>query len=261
MEIRQDFISKGRRNRPGYKMTPRYITVHDTANTQSGADAAAHARYLKGDTAASIPASWHFTVDDKEIRQHLPVTEVGWHAGDGSTGTGNRQSIGIEICENRDGNRAQAEKNAAWLIAKLLKDFGLSISAVVQHNRWSGKNCPRVLRSRKGGWEGFLSQIESYLKAGDSKLPVITRTIGYYVGDTLGRRKKVSGETGYLINNATYTRTAHTAGLFGGTVEPGGDRITVVVPERVDEAELKKLKAERDSLKGKLKQIADIAKS
>ena len=256
MEIRQDFISKGRRNRPGYKMIPHYITVHDTANTQSGADAAAHARYLKGDTAASIPASWHFTVDDRVIYQHLPLDENGWHAGDGTNGTGNRKSIAIEICVNRDGDLAKAEKNAAWLTAKLLKDFGLSISAVVQHNRWSGKNCPRVLRSRKGGWEGFLSQIESYLKAGDSKLPVITRTIGYYVGE-----KKVSGETGYLINNATYTRTAHTAGLFGGTVEPGGDRITVVVPERVDEAELKKLKAERDSLKGKLKQIADIAKS
>ena len=201
VQIIQDFIPKGRKNRPGYKLTPKYITIHDTANTQAGADAKAHARYLKGSTAAAIPASWHFTVDDKVIYQHLPLTENGWHAGDGTNGTGNRQSIGIEICENRDGNRAQAEKNAAWLVAKLLKDYGLKITAVKQHYDWSKKNCPNVLRGRKDGWKNFLAAVEAHLKPAP-KLPAITRTIGVYVGG-----KKVD-EVGYLINNATYVRAA-----------------------------------------------------
>lgn len=164
VEIIQDFIPKGRRNRPGYKLTSRYITIHDTGNTNTGADAKAHATYLKGATAASIPSSWHFTVDDQVIVQHLPLNENGWHAGDGANGTGNRQSIGIEICENKDGDRTKAEANATWLVAKLLKDFGLTISAVKQHYDWNKKNCPRVLRSRKNGWGGFLAAVEQHLK-------------------------------------------------------------------------------------------------
>ena len=74
--IVQDFIPPGRRNRPGYKLEPRYITVHDTANTQTGADARAHANYLK--SAPNLEASWHFTVDDKIIYNHLPLNENGW---------------------------------------------------------------------------------------------------------------------------------------------------------------------------------------
>ena len=164
VQIIQDLIPKGRRNRPGYRLDPKYITIHDTANTQSGADARAHAQYLKGSTAASLPVSWHFTVDDKVIIQHLPLSENGWHAGDGAKGPGNRKSIGIEICENRDGNRAAAEANAAWLVAKLLREFNLGLDRVKQHYDWSGKNCPRVLRARKGGWEGFLAAVQSYME-------------------------------------------------------------------------------------------------
>lgn len=163
-KITQDLIPKGRRNRPGYKLAPKYVTVHDTANTDAGAGAKAHASYLKGATAAAIPSSWHFTVDDKDvIYQHLPLTENGWHCGDGTNGTGNRQSIGVEICENRDGNRTKAEANAAWLVAKLLKDYGLGMTAIKQHYNWSGKNCPRVLRGRAGGWTGFVAAVEKHL--------------------------------------------------------------------------------------------------
>ena len=241
VQIIQDFIPSGRRNRPGYKLEPRYITIHDTANTQVGADARAHANYVKSAAAAAIPASWHFTVDDKVIYQHLPLDENGWHAGDGTNGVGNRQSIGIEICENRDGNRAQAEKNAAWLVAKLLKDHGLSIDRVRQHYDWSGKNCPRVLRGRKGGWQGFLAAVESHLKAGD--MPAITRTIGIYVDG------KKADEVGYLIDNATYVRASYLIALIGGQVTGHGDHIKITLPAKADPAAVKKLEAEIAALK------------
>lgn len=39
VEIYQDFIPVGNGNRPGYAMTPMYVTVHNTANTSKGADA------------------------------------------------------------------------------------------------------------------------------------------------------------------------------------------------------------------------------
>jgi len=164
MNITQNFIPAGRRNRPGIKLTgPKYITIHDTANPAKGADALMHARYLKGDDAANRPASWHFTVDDQRVVQHIPLDEVAWHAGDGSKGPGNTSSIAIEICENVDCDRAKAEANAAELVAYLLKQFGLPIDAVVQHNRWTGKDCPRIIRHRPGGWEAFLAAVREHL--------------------------------------------------------------------------------------------------
>ncbi|HSW62352.1 MAG TPA: N-acetylmuramoyl-L-alanine amidase [Dissulfurispiraceae bacterium] len=174
--IIQDFIPPGRRNRPAHVMAPKFITIHDTANTRSGADAENHAKYLKSAAANLRGASWHFTVDGgtrdgkvaPKIYQHLPLTENGWHAGDGRNGPGNRKSIGIEICENSDGNRTRAEDAAAWLTAKLLNDFKLPLQAVRQHHDWSRKNCPRVLRGRNGGWAGFLAAVKNYmLEAGE----------------------------------------------------------------------------------------------
>lgn len=73
-----------------------YITLHHTANTANRADAKKHANYVKK---PSSSVSWHFTCDDSVIYQHFPIDENGWHAGEGTNGTGNRTSIGIEICD------------------------------------------------------------------------------------------------------------------------------------------------------------------
>ncbi len=164
MRIIRDYIPNGRRNRPGHTLNAKYITIHDTGNSAKGADARNHARYLK---TADVIASWHFTVDDGEIVQHLPLNEIGWHAGDGASGPGNRQSIGIEICMNADGDRTKAEKNAAALVARLLKELDLPISAVKQHYDWTRKNCPQVIRARPGGWDGFISAIKEEMRSMD----------------------------------------------------------------------------------------------
>lgn len=34
--------------------------------------------------------SFHFAVDDKEVRQGIPTDRNAWHTGDGKNGTGNR---------------------------------------------------------------------------------------------------------------------------------------------------------------------------
>lgn len=154
VKIIKDFISTNNKNRPGNYMKPLYITVHNTANTKEGADAANHAAFVKR---SSTAVSWHFTVDDKVIYQHLPLNENGWHAGDGR-GTGNMKSIGIEICENSDGNFEKAVENAQWLIRQLMQDQGIPLANIVPHKRWSGKNCPRKLLNR---WDSFKVRIAS----------------------------------------------------------------------------------------------------
>ena len=244
MNIIQDFIPEGRRNRPGYKIIgPKYITIHSTGNTNKGANAAAHGSYLRG-AAANVPASWHYTVDDKEIRQHIPLDEVAWHAGDGGNGPGNRSSLAIEICENKDGDLSKAIDNAALLTAHLLQQFNLGLNKIKQHYDWSGKNCPRVLRGRKDGWQDFLAAVEAHLKAGD--MPAITRAIGLEVD---GNAVK---EVGYLIDNATYVRASYLIALIGGQVTGHGDHIKITLPPKADPAAIKALEAEIAALKEKI---------
>ncbi len=149
MEIYTSVIAKGRPNRPGVAMKPKYITIHETGNYSKGATAAAHASYLRN---TSAKVSWHYTVDDKCAYQHIPNNEVAYHAGDTY---GNSKSIGIEICVNPDGDFNKACLNAAELVRKLMKVHEIPIENVVQHNRWNGKDCPKNLR--KSGWREFIS--------------------------------------------------------------------------------------------------------
>ncbi len=112
-----------------------------------------HANYV---TNRSTSVSWHFTVDDSVIYQHLPIDENGWHAGDGTNGTGNRNSIGIEICENADADFEKATANAQWLIRKLMKENNIPLKHVVPHKKWSGKDCPGKLLEH---WSSFINRI------------------------------------------------------------------------------------------------------
>jgi hypothetical protein len=135
-----------------------WITIHETGNTSAGADAAAHATLQSRGN--SRTASWHYTVDDHEAVQSYDDRARCMHAGDGATGTGNTRSIGIEICVNADGDYAQAVRNAAALVKILMARHGIPADRVVQHNHWSGKNCPSRMRSTPGAWEAFQTTIQ-----------------------------------------------------------------------------------------------------
>ena len=155
--IQTDYIPQGRKNRPGGLNLCSYLTIHETGNAARGADAAAHASYLKGDAAANTLVSWHYTVDDHAIVQHLPDTETAYHAGDGAKGPGNTKSIGVEICVNQGGDFEKAKQNAAALVRLLMTEHSIPLERVVQHNHWNGKDCPKTIRNTPGGWEEFLN--------------------------------------------------------------------------------------------------------
>ncbi|PWA11079.1 N-acetylmuramoyl-L-alanine amidase [Pueribacillus theae] len=159
MKIIQAFIPKSNTfTRPGFSMKPEYITVHETDNPNVGANALAHARLQENGNRRQ--ASWHFQVDDKPIiYQSIPTNEAAWAGGDGRNGTGNRKSVHIEICVNRDGDYGKAKIHAAWLVRYLMKEINIPISNVVQHNKWSGKNCPRNLR-KGANWDEFIALVQ-----------------------------------------------------------------------------------------------------
>ena len=141
-----------------HEMKAECIVVHNTANDASAADEIA---YMKK-TPYSY-TSYHYAVDNKEVRQAIPYNRNTYHAGDGEYGDGNRKGIGIEICYSKSGGSKfiAAEENAAMFVAELLKQFGWGIDKVKKHQDFSGKYCPH--RTLDMGWERFLSKVRGYM--------------------------------------------------------------------------------------------------
>ena len=218
----------------------KYITIHETANTGKGADAQAHANLQSRVNPRA--ASWHYQVDDKQAIQSFSHDFQLWHAGD-SKGTGNLQSIGIEICVNSDGNFAKAIDNAAALVRKIMKDEGIPLSNVVQHSKWSGKNCPANLRSGSKGiaWADFVSKLsESHVEApkppSNTKPKPTTKTVAQMADEVIAgkhgnghdNRRKSLG-----IDAATYEKVkAEVNRRSGVTSKP---KPTKSIAQMVDE--------------------------
>ena len=153
MEIIKDLIPKGSINRPGTINRCTHITIHETANTKVGAIAKNHVSYLK---TLKEKTSWHYTVDDSSIYQHLPDNEKSYHTSDK---TANECSIAIELCVNEDGDYGKTVDNAVWLVRKLMKEYNIPIKYVFQHRTWTGKNCPKKLVNE--AWKTFLARCEA----------------------------------------------------------------------------------------------------
>jgi len=176
--IKDGILSKESPNRPGYKKVGglgynenHFIVIHDTGDIVY--DAEGWNEIINTD---SRGISWHFTIDDKDVYQHIPLNEVAWHAGDGSRtpldryfnkgynmdnrlGGGNRNGIGIETCITKETDYNIVMRNTAKLVAKMLIAFGLTIDNVKQHYDFSGKNCPQSMR-RLDLYSYFLHLVE-----------------------------------------------------------------------------------------------------
>ncbi len=139
-----------------------YLVIHDTGNTRSGADADAHARYFAG---GDRKASAHYFVDSKGFVQTVEDKDAAWHCGDGMGryGITNRNSIGIELCVNRDGDYDLTFVNAAVLVVKLMKKYKIPLSRVVRHYDASRKLCPKSMSDDNWAqWHEFLEIIKLY---------------------------------------------------------------------------------------------------
>lgn len=115
--------------RPQLELKPTSITVHNTGDKH--ATAQQETEYVDN---TQQYVSWHFTVDDKQIIQELPINEIAWHAGDGYNGKGNRTSVAIEVCEYLDINWKVARENAIKLINYL--QYYYPHLEVVPHKHW-----------------------------------------------------------------------------------------------------------------------------
>ncbi|MBU0444430.1 N-acetylmuramoyl-L-alanine amidase [Bacillus amyloliquefaciens] len=174
-------------------MKAEYITIHNTANDASAAN---EISYMKNNSSST---SFHFAVDDKQVIQGIPTNRNAWHAGDGTNGTGNRKSIGVEICYSKSGGARYkaAEKLAIKFVAQLLKERGWGVERVRKHQDWNGKYCPHRILS-EGRWNQVKAAIEKELKAFGGKANIFSSSSSgstYTVkkGDTLSEIAKAEG--------------------------------------------------------------------
>lgn len=167
-----------------YAMNPTRVVVHNTANDASARNEVAYMQRNDNEV------SFHFAVDDNEIIQGLPLDRNSWNAGDGATGTGNRQGISVEICYSLSGGPKfdAAEKRAAEFIAQLLKERGWGIDRVTKHQDYNGKYCPH--RTLDLGWQRFLGMIQAYMGGGSTPAPAPGKDI-----DTVAR-EVIAGKWG-----------------------------------------------------------------
>ncbi|ANY71100.1 N-acetylmuramoyl-L-alanine amidase [Paenibacillus sp. BIHB 4019] len=148
--------------RPALPMTATTITIHNTGNESS---TAANERAWLTNPTNGREASYHIVVDQLGAIECLPLSENAWHSGDGSkAGSGNRTSIGIELCES--GDYSKVLDNAVELVADMLKQRGWGVDRLRRHYDWSGKICPRLMYDdgKWAGWTNFKNRVEAEMK-------------------------------------------------------------------------------------------------
>lgn len=138
----------------------KFVTRHETANFNVGADAEMHYRWLMSNVGndPGNAAGYNCVSDDHKIIHMTPYDEVTWAAG---TYTGNLTGDHHELCVNSGVDHAKARRIAAALDAAVLYARGLPVSSLIQHNYWTGKNCPLLMR-RDGVWPSYVQQATAF---------------------------------------------------------------------------------------------------
>lgn len=157
VKITKQLVSQNVINKKTYGKgnTCEFIAIHETANAGKGAGAQSHANLQSNMNTRQ--ASWHYQVDDKGVIQSFDDSIRCWHGGT----NGNNKSISIEICVNSDSNFTKAVNNTIALVQQLMKKHNIPLGKVKQHNYFTGKDCPKNLRSGAKGiiWSQFMDGV------------------------------------------------------------------------------------------------------
>ena len=139
-----------------------YIVVHDTGNTGVCADAKSHFQYFNGGNRGS---SADIFVDDTSAWYVNDYTKYyAWHCGDGrgKYGITNANSVGVELCINRDGDYDTAFANLVEVVRELMQELNIPAERVVRHYDASRKCCPKSMMEEDWKlWRTFKQMIES----------------------------------------------------------------------------------------------------
>lgn len=142
----------------------KYIVVHYTAG--NGDTARNNGNYFRSNK--GLGESAHFFVDGIDVIQSVAVGDTAWHCGAGSyrhVECRNANSIGVELCSRK--NQAgryyfdgAAVSQAADLIKRLMKQYGIDVDHVLRHYDVTGKNCPAPFVDDPAAWASFKQGLE-----------------------------------------------------------------------------------------------------
>lgn len=148
-----------------YLNKPQAIIIHNAATPNGTAKALNNALHNSKEY-----KSWHFSVDDKDVIESLPLNRNAFATGDGAYGLGNRTGIHIEIAKDNDNDSKEewlkARDNGAKLAAELLHHYGWGIDNLKKHQDYkmtdgSYKYCPHKILDE--GWGEFKFLVAQYL--------------------------------------------------------------------------------------------------
>lgn len=142
--------------------TIKYIAIHDTGNTRTGADANAHFNYFNS---ADRQSSAHYFVDDKQILRIIKDENRSWAVMDagGKYGITNDNSISIEMCINKDANQDIVYQKTLDLTKYLMDKYNIPLENVVRHYDASRKICPYTWSANNWQkWYKFKDDLKNY---------------------------------------------------------------------------------------------------
>lgn len=218
----------GEYNRTARSEQVRFIVVHYTGSgTSSDGAANANCRYFAG---GNRQASAHYFVDDGSIWEYAdPSAYATWHCGDGGGryGITNGNSIGIEVCQSGDRPYTEAETDRlAWLVRKLMADFGVPAERVVRHYDASRKACPYYYTPSGSGGDAAWAKLHERITGDDdilteSDIKKIAEAVWNFEQNGTLMRDRVQG-TDEAANSARYQLTR--------TDDPSGRGIEMDMP-------------------------------
>jgi N-acetylmuramoyl-L-alanine amidase CwlA len=166
------------------------IVMHYTANP--GASDEGHKIYFNSlkdqnpnDNTPDRYASAHIFVDKDSATEIIPLGEVAYHASQANT-----YSIGIEMCQEKDGSfHPDMLKRTIKIVGELCKLYGLHPTLdVIRHYDVTGKLCPKPWVDTPSLFWDFKSDVLDYVNGdGDMKLDdnvtdYILAVLSYYWG-------------------------------------------------------------------------------
>lgn len=92
------------------------------------------------------------------------IKNYAWHCGDGhgKYGITNGNSVGVEMCINRDGNYGRAFSNTQEIVKMLMDELKIDPDHVVRHYDASRKNCPASMSANGWAkWKEFKEKLKS----------------------------------------------------------------------------------------------------
>lgn len=141
-----------------------YIIIHYTGN--KGDTAKNNADYFYG---GNRQASAHYFVDNNSIWQVVEEHNSAWHIGNSVREPSNRNSIGIEMCCQKNGQVSeQTENNTVELVQYLMNKWNIDINHVWTHYECTrgGENkiCPNWSENNWARWNNFKQKVVSGVK-------------------------------------------------------------------------------------------------